>query len=166
MSPSSKATEAAPLSAENHISTAAVNLGTVSAHGAPPVPVAVVVEDSLAATLQARLTNEMLDLAAGLIKFARGAQTIGEELPAGAKFGKHVTLVLSCLALQFAQACLKDSNRALLLDDGALHLHELGLSVHDFLRQVDLDGRSFLAVALIDQQASQLEGRLKNGQAG
>ena len=47
-------------------------------------------------------------------------------------------------------------NAELIRKDGAEYLHELNLCLSDFVREVDLDGRSFLAIALVDKQPGKL----------
>ena len=100
------------------------------------------------------------------VRFSRRAQAIGEELPFNAQFGKLVTLLLSSMTLQLAQALLKDGDIPVLRDDGALYLQKLGLGLNDFLREVDLEGRRFLAVALIDKQPHQVPRSLQGSQPG
>ncbi|MGQ0711000.1 MAG: hypothetical protein ACT4NV_14785, partial [Rhodoferax sp.] len=50
----------------------------------------------------------------------------------------------------------------LLLDDGAQYLHKLGLRVNELFRELDMDGRRFLAIALPEQGHAQI---LKNRNA-
>ena len=142
------------------------DLGAMLAGGALPVAVAVAAEHDLLACLEARLAHEVADLVGALEQFSRRAQAIGEELPFNAQFGKLVTLLLSSMTLQLAQALLKDGDIPVLRDDGALYLQKLGLGLNDFLREVDLEGRRFLAVALIDKQPHQVPRSLQGSQPG
>ena len=126
------------------------------AQRAVPETLAIADQDGLLARVEARLAEEVLDLVTALLKFGRGAQAVGEELPLNAHFGKHITAFLSCLSLQLAYALLKGRDKPLLLDDGAQQLAEFGLHLHQFVREVDLDGRRFLAVALLDEQTAEV----------
>ena len=142
------------------------DLGAMLAGGALPVAVAVAAEHDLLAAIEARLAGEVADLINALNQFGCRAQAIGEELPLSSQFGKLVTQLLSSMSLQLAQALLKDADVPVLFDDGALYLKKLGLGLNDFLREVDLEGRRFLAVALIDKQPHQVPRGLQSGQPG
>lgn len=142
------------------------SLRTVFASGALPVPIAIATEHDLLAQLEARLASEVSNLCAALSQFSRVTQGISKELPFSAQFGKNVTLFLSLGSLHVAAALLQRPDLPLLADDGAQQLEEVGLSLNDFIREVDLDGRRFLAVALIDKQARQVGQALKAGNAG
>ncbi|WP_164144196.1 hypothetical protein [Serratia marcescens] len=131
--------------------TIGLNLSTVLADRAEPVPLTVAAQDNLVASIETRLAQEMLDLTDALQRFSVGTQRIHEELPATAQFGKLITSFFSMVSFQFAYALLKDRDKPLLLDDGAQQLQELGLTLNDFIREIDLEGRKFLAVALIDK---------------
>lgn len=143
--------------------SAGLDLGAVLADGAPEVTVAVADQGDLLATLETRLADEVLDIATALLKFGSATQAIGKELPLTSHFGKLVTVLLSSFSLQFAYALLKGKDKPLLLDDGDQHLAELGLQVEQFVREVSLDGRRFLAVALLDEQAAQLGNSIGGG---
>ncbi|WP_154640634.1 hypothetical protein [Serratia marcescens] len=132
-----------------------LNLSTMLTDRTEPVPLAVTSQEHLIASIEARLTQEVLDLTDALQRFGLGTQRIHEELPATAQFGKLITSFFSMVSFQFAYALLKDRDKPLLLDDGAQQLQELGLTLNDFIREIDLDGRRFLAVALIDKKLSQ-----------
>lgn len=128
-----------------------LGVGAVPAGGAAPVTTAVASEHDLLTSLEARLTDEMCHLASALISFGTSTQAIGEELPASSDFGKIVTLFLSSCGFEFANALLQSGDKPLLIDNGAKQLAELELSVIDAFREVTLDGRRFLAVALTDK---------------
>ncbi len=51
----------------------------------------------------------------------------------------------------------------LLRDDGAQYLHQLGLRVDELFREVDVDGRSFLAIAFVEQRPAKVA---QQGDAG
>ncbi len=132
------------------------DLAPMLTDGAPPVTVPVTGQDDLLSSIEARLTQEVGDLAAALIRFDAAAQAIREELPVSFKFGKLITGFLGLFSLQLANALLKDGNTPLLLDDGAQYLHKLGLSVDELFRELDVDGRRFFAVAFVEQRPSQV----------
>ena len=108
-------------------------------------------QNRLLAGIETRLANEMRGLGLTLREFAFRTKAIREEIPADAQFCKLVTGFFPLLAFQLSNSLLSDTKRFTFEDDGALYLHELGLEVEDFARQVDLEGRKFLAVALIDK---------------
>ena len=149
--------------AGDRLSHGRTSVGAELANRALPKTLAVPDKDSLLASIETRLTEEVLDLCTALLKFGNGARAIGEELPLSAHFGKHITAFLGSLSLQLAYALLKDRDKPLLLDDGAQKLAELGLHLHQFVREVDLDGRRFLAVALLDEQAAQVREGARAG---
>lgn len=127
-------------------------LGSKVTDGALPVPLAITSEDNLLTGIEARLAEEVSDLASALRKFGIRTQSISEELPLSSEFGKLITSFFSAGSLQLANALLQGKDKPLLLDDGAMQLHELGLSLNDFIREVTLEGRQFLAVALIKKR--------------
>nr|WP_142009745.1 hypothetical protein [Serratia fonticola] len=133
-----------------------LDLSAMSADGAVPVSFPVSGQDHLLASIETRLAEEMRDLASALQRFGIGTQRISEELPETAQFGKLITRFFSITSLQLAYAFLKDRDKPLLLDDGAQQLQDLGLSLNDFIREIDLEGRQFLAIALIDKRFSDL----------
>lgn len=110
------------------------------------------------ANVEARLTEEVLGLIAALNQFGGRAQSIGIEIPDAAHFTKLVTSFLGLLGFQLAHALGKGLDKPIFFDDGAEYLRELNLCLSDFVREVDLDGRRFLAVAFIDEQAGELSG--------
>lgn len=136
--------------------SAATDLRTVLAGGAPPVAVPVAAQHDLLAHLEARLTDEVRDLVDALEKFGRGTQAISKELPPTSQTAKLVTLSLGTFGLQLAYALLKDGDLPLLRDDGAQYLHKLGLRGDELFREFDVDGRRFLTIALVEQQPAQV----------
>ncbi|WP_431222222.1 hypothetical protein ACQ86O_17865 [Serratia sp. L9] len=137
-------------------SSLGLNLSTMSTSGAAPISLSVASQDNLLASIETRLAEEMRDLVSALLRFGIGTQRINEELPETAQFGKLITRFFSITSLQLAYAFLKDRDKPLLLDDGAQQLQDLGLSLNDFIREIDLEGRQFLAIALIDKRFSDL----------
>lgn len=120
-----------------------------------PVAFSVANEHDLLATVEARLTEEMERLASELIAFSGRVLDISEEIPEGANFSQSVSLLLSLFSLQLANSLFQNSDTPLLVDDGAQYLAKLGLSLEDFFREISLDGRRFLAVALIDETTNE-----------
>jgi hypothetical protein len=121
-------------------------------------------QHALLAVLEARLTNEVLRLVGALRQFGDRAQLIGEELPGSAQFSKAVTSLLTLLSLQMAIALGKGLDTPIFVDDGRQYLADLGLSLNDFVREVDLDGRRFLAVALIDKAPDEILAGVEAGE--
>lgn len=113
--------------------------------------------------IEARLTQEVRGLIAALTQFSRRAELIREEIPDGAEFTKLVTGSLVLISLQFAHALGKGLDKPIFFDDGAQYLRELNLCLSDFVREVDLDGRRFLAIALVDQKLGQLSSTSDGG---
>lgn len=111
-------------------------------------------QNKLLARLEARLTGEVIGLINALSQFGNRAELIRAELPGNAEFCKSVTGLLALVGFQFANALGQGLNKPIFFDDGALYLRQLGLGLDDLIREVDLDGRRFLCVALIDQSAS------------
>lgn len=110
----------------------------------------------LLADIEARLTDEVRRLISSLDQFARRAQLIGVEIPDSAHFCKSVTSLLALLGFQLAYSFGKGLDVPVFFDDGAEYLRKLNLSLGDFVRELTLDGRRFLAVALVDEQLDQL----------
>ena len=116
------------------------------------------------ADIEARLTKEVRGLVASLVQFGGRAQLISEEVPADAQFSKLVTGFLALLGFQLAYSLGKDLDKPIFFDDGAQYLRDLGLSLNDFVREVELDGRRFMAVALIEQGLPKAEGAADAGE--
>lgn len=108
------------------------------------------------ADIEARLTQQVRWLIAALTEFGGSAQLICKEIPDGAHFTKLVSSALVLISFQLAYAFGKGLDKPIFFDDGAEYLRELNLSLSDFVREIDLDGRRFLAIALVDQQSSEL----------
>ncbi|WP_423933213.1 hypothetical protein [Comamonas sp. 23] len=108
--------------------------------------------------IEARLAEEVRQLIAALSQFSGRAQLIGKEIPDGADFCKLVTRFLGLLGFQLAHALGKGLNKPIFFDDGAEYLRELHLGLSDFVREINLDGRRFLAVALLDEVSCQVGG--------
>ncbi|SAQ23010.1 Uncharacterised protein [Klebsiella oxytoca] len=140
-----------PSRSERHRSSRS-DLRSGMADGTLPVPIPVTDQDSLLPGIEARLAEEVRCLASALERFSISTQRISEELPDSSQFGKLITGFFSISSFQLANALLKDRDKPLLLDDGTQHLSELGLSLNDFIREIDLEGRKFLAVALINKR--------------
>lgn len=137
-----------------------LNLGVAAATSAVD---ALDAQDALLlADIEARLTEEVRGLIASLHQFGCRAELIGKEIPDNAKFCKSVTLLFTLLSFQLAYSFGKGLDTPIFFDDGAEYLRKLNLSLSDFVRELTLDGRRFMAVALIDQQLGQL-GRAADG---
>lgn len=128
-----------------------------------PVASTVAAEHDLLAALEARLAHEVTDLVSAISQFSRGLQSISKELPVGSDFGQNVTLFFSLVSSHVTNALIQGCDKRLLIDDGAQQLRDMGLSLGDFVRELDLDGRRFLAVALPDPKPSEFGSA---GQAG
>lgn len=110
----------------------------------------------LLADIEARLANEVRRLVDALREFGSRAQLVCKEIPDSAHFTKLVSSALVLISFQLAYALGKGLDKPIFFDDGAEYLRELNLCLSDFVREIDLDGRRFLAIALIDQQPSEL----------
>lgn len=115
------------------------------------------------ADIEARLTQEMRGLALSLAEFAFRTQAIREEIPDSAHFCKLIAGIFPLAAFQFADAVLRAPQSFTFEDDGAMYLKQLGLEVKDFVREVDLEGRKFLAVAFLDKGGREVLDRAANG---
>lgn len=120
-------------------------------------------KNALLAGVEARLTQKVRGLVSALDQFGRRTQLIGKDFPDCAKFCKLVAGSLTLLGFQFAYAFDKGLDTPIFFDDGAKYLADLGLGLDEFVREIDLDGRRFLAVALIDQQFAKLDGAADAG---
>lgn len=118
-------------------------------------------QSALLAGIEARLTKEVMGLVGSLAEFGRRAQAIGKEVPDDAQFCQLVPSFLALCSFQLAYALGKSADRRIFAEDGAEYLRELGLGVKDLFREIDLDGRRFLAVALVEQGAGQRLGGIK-----
>jgi hypothetical protein len=106
--------------------------------------------------VNARLANEVRVLVLVLGQFGRATKAIGEDLGPDAEFGKLIALFLSLFGFQLANAFGKDLDSSIFVDDGRQYLADLSLSLEQAFREVDLDGRRFLAIALGEQRAPQI----------
>lgn len=127
------------------------NGGAVVANGAFGAAVVDAQDSLLLADIEARLTREMHGLALSLREFAGRTKAIREEIPESAKFCKLVTGFFPLTALHIANALLSEAQSFTFKDDGALYLKQLGLELNDFVREIDLEGGKFLAVAFVDK---------------
>lgn len=135
----------------------------VLAEGAAPVPLAVVDQNTLLSSIEARLTDEMRGLALSLAEFGRRTKAIREEIPDGADFCKLVAGFLPLTAFQLSDAILRTPQGFTFEDDGAVYLKQLGLELKDFVREFDFEGRKFLAVAFLDKSGRNALDRPANG---
>lgn len=110
----------------------------------------------LLADIEARLTDEVHGLIHFLQQFGTRTQRIGEEIPISADFSQAVTLFLALCSLNFGNALALSLVRGIFRDGGREYLSQLELNVKDLFREVNLDGRRFLAVALTDERQSKV----------
>lgn len=122
------------------------------------------VQNALLASIEARLADEVLRLIDPIHQFGVRAQLIGKEIPDGAQFCKLITSLLALTAFQHAYALRQMADTPIFVDDGAGYLRKLGLELKDLFREVELDGRKFMAVALIDQQTADLDKASSKGE--
>ena len=113
-------------------------------------------QDALLASIETRLTQEMLRLVSPLREFARRSQLVREEIPNSAQFCKLISAALPLVSLHFANAILEGSKKNTFTGDGVLYLNDIGLSLNDFVREVDIDGRKFMAIALVERKSSDI----------
>ena len=131
-------------------------LAAEAAPGARSVELALDQDGLGCPNVNARLANEVRGLVLVLEQFGRATKAIGEDLGPDAEFGKLIALFLALLGFQLANAFGQDLDSSIFVDDGRQYLAELGLSLEQAFREVDLDGRRFLAIALREQRAPQL----------
>lgn len=120
-------------------------------------------QNRLLAGIEARLTDEMRGLAGSLNQFALRTKAIREEIPDSAKFCKLVSGFFPLAAFHFSEALLSGTQRFTFEDDGALYLQKLGLEIQDFVRELDLEGRKFLAIAFLDKGGRDFLDSAANG---
>lgn len=118
----------------------------------------------LLADIEARLTNEVRGLVDALREFGSRAQLVCKEIPDNAHFTKLVSSSFILMSLQLAYALHKGLDKPIFFDDGVEYLRELNLCLSDFVREIDLDGRRFLAIALIDQKLGQFSSTADCGE--
>ena len=122
-------------------------------------------QDALLLTdIEARLTNEVRGLIDALREFGSRAQLVCKEIPDNAHFTKLVSSSFILMSLQLAYALHKGLDKPIFFDDGVEYLRELKLCLSDFVREIDLDGRRFLAIALIDQKLGQFSSTADCGE--
>lgn len=119
-------------------------------------------QNSLDALVEARLADEVRRLALALAESGRRFQAIRKGA-AGAELGKLVAVTLELIALQISNLFFQLGNSPGSLDEYCEKLGELGLGIDDVFRELTLDGRKFLCVALIDQPANDLPGSVEGG---
>ena len=117
----------------------------------------------LLADIEARLANEMLGLARAFDQFFFRTKAIREEIPDSAKFCKLVAGFFPLFAFQISDALKRTPKGFTFEDDGVMYLKELGLELKDFIRELDLEGRKFLAVAFVDKRGRDVLDRNPNG---
>ena len=120
-------------------------------------------ENALLASIETRLTQEVRRLIGALTEFGLGSKLICEEIPQRAQFCKSVSLSLTLLGFQLAIAFGKGLDKPIFRDDGSQYLADLQLSLDEFVREFVLDGRRFLAIALVDEKSRQVLGAGKTG---
>jgi len=108
----------------------------------------------LLSDIEARLTNDVKGIILSLTEFAGSSQSICKEIPANAHFCKLIASTLQLFSLQIAVALGQGLNKPIFSDDGRQYLADLGLSLNDLIREIDLDGRKFMAIALVDKKSS------------
>jgi hypothetical protein len=113
-------------------------------------------QNALLSSIEARLTHEVTGLIRALGEFGSRAQLIREEIPVEAECCKLVTGFLALVSLQLANTLGEGLDKPIFFDDGALYLSQLNLSLDDFIREIDLDGRRFLAISFIEKGASKV----------
>lgn len=127
--------------------------------------VAVDAQDALVlADIEARLTKEVRGFVLALNQFGCRTQAISKEVPDSAQFCKLVAIFLGLVSFQLANALGKDLDKPIFFDDGRQYLTDLGLSLNELFREVNLDDHRFLAVAFVDQKPAQVDGRAEAGQ--
>lgn len=117
-----------------------------------------------AANIEARLTDEMRRFGVFFAESADRLRAIGED--AADDFDKLIAASQRLFLLQFSDAILKSMHRCRSLTEYVDHLGELELSIRDAFREVVLDGRKFLAVALTDERAREFFRAYQRGEKG
>ncbi|KEH09800.1 hypothetical protein [Delftia sp. 67-8] len=120
-------------------------------------------QNRLLAAVEARLAHEVRGLGLSFREFAFRTQAIREDIPDGAKFCKLVAGFFPLVAFQLADALLSETQVFTFQDDGAVYLKELGLEVKDFVRELELEGRKFLAVSFLDKRGRDVLDRPTDG---
>lgn len=128
-----------------------------------PEPLAVTHENSLLAAIEARLTEEMLSLIRALQQFGRAAQRISVELPDSTNGAQAISLLFAGGSFETAYFLAKSLDNFSLAGDCVEYFHRLDLDIQQSFREVDLDGKRFLAIALTDKCKSR---RFKQAETG
>ena len=123
------------------------------AHGASGVG-PLHLKNSLPPGVEARLADEVGGLIAALTEFGSRTKLISEGFPDGSDPRQAIPLFLSLCSFQIAVALGEAMNCGVFVDDSREYLRKLDLSCGDLFRQLDLDGRRFLAVALVHESAN------------
>lgn len=105
----------------------------------------------LLADIETRLTHEVLGLMSFVREFAGRTQAIRKEIPDGADLYQFVSFFLASSSLNLANAVGLSLVRGIFRNGGREYLDELGLQVNELFREVELDGKRFLAVALTNE---------------
>lgn len=115
-------------------------------------------QDALHSGVEARLAEEVRRLVLTLSEFGSRAKAIGESAPPGSDLGKFVAVMLSLAGFQLAKSFSDDARLLDVCCERADYLEKLQLSLSDLFREIDLDGRRFLAVAFTEQRVNELLG--------
>lgn len=132
----------------------------------PGAPHLALDEHALVAGVEARLAEEVRRLVRALQEFACRAQAIGKDLPLPAEACKLVPDALALMSFQLAYAIERGVEGGVLLEQFPEQLADLELRLRDAFRNVDLDGRRFLAIALRDEQANEVTSAAERGEGG
>lgn len=109
-------------------------------------------EDALLlADIEARLTEEVHGLIRSIEQFGLRSKLISEEIPNSSKFAQLIASTLTLSSFHFAYALRKGADKGIFFYDTSHDFGQFSLSLEDRFRQINLDGRKFLAVALIDE---------------
>lgn len=116
--------------------------------------------DTLIPNIEARVTGEVLRLMGAVKEFGLGLQLIRKEIPPNAYFSQSITLFLALSSLNLSNALGLSVMRGIFRDGGREYITQLEMDVKHLFREINLDGRRFLAVALVDEGTSQVfDGR-------
>lgn len=127
------------------------------------VPVERSLQDGLDPAIEARLAQEVDRLVAAFVEFGRGTQAISVDAAAGNDFDKLVPLSFALAGFQLANAFARRTQGLGLLCGDPKYLEQVCLRLNDFFRELDLDGRRFVAIALADQREPQILGGGERG---
>ena len=123
------------------------------------------VEDrSGAPDIETRLTDEMRRFGAFFAESAVRLRAIGED--ARDDLDKLIAASQRLFLLELSNAILKSMRECSSLAEYVDHLGELELGVRDAFREVVLEGRKFVCVALTDERAREFFRGHKGGEQG